>query len=59
MGNKVDVKYLRPRAMKADFPDDADGDALRRLVNDGSDLTKPMLIDFQIAVPTEEAVNNG
>ena len=37
------------------FPDDADGDALRRFVDGGSDLSKPMLIDFQIAVPNEAA----
>jgi hypothetical protein len=35
------------------LPNDADGDALRRLLNDGSDLTKPMVVDFQIAVPDE------
>jgi regulator of RNase E activity RraB len=32
------------------FPNDADGDALRRIAHDGSDLSKPMFIDFQIAV---------
>jgi regulator of RNase E activity RraB len=36
-----------------DFPNDGDGDALRRIVADGSDLTKPMLVDFQIAAPDE------
>ncbi len=39
--------------MADDFPDDADGDALRRIIADGSDLSKPMFIDFQIAVPDE------
>jgi regulator of RNase E activity RraB len=39
------------------FPNDADGDALRRLVNDGSDLSKPMAVDFQVAVPDEAAAN--
>jgi regulator of RNase E activity RraB len=39
--------------MTHDFPDDADGDALRRLVDDGSDLTKPMCVEFQVAVPDE------
>jgi hypothetical protein len=38
-----------------DFPDDADGDALRRFVDGGSDLSKPMTIDFQVAVPDEAA----
>ena len=41
--------------MKNEFPDDADGDALRRFVDDGSDLAKPMSIDFQVAVPDESA----
>jgi hypothetical protein len=35
------------------FPSDSDGDALRRVIRDGSDLSKPMFIDFQIAVPNE------
>ncbi len=35
------------------FPNDADGDALRRVAKDGSDLSKPMFIDFQVAVPDE------
>lgn len=43
--------------MKHDFPNDADGDALRRFVDGGSDLSKPMTIDFQIAVPDEAAAN--
>jgi hypothetical protein len=37
-----------------DYPDDADGDALRRLASDGSDLSQPMDIDFAVAVPDEE-----
>jgi regulator of RNase E activity RraB len=40
-----------------DFPNDAHGDALRRLLDDGSDFSKPMSIDFQIAVPDEAAAN--
>jgi regulator of RNase E activity RraB len=39
--------------MKHDFPNDADGDALRRFVDGGSDLAKPMSINFQVAVPDE------
>jgi hypothetical protein len=38
-----------------DFPNDADGDALRLLVNGNSDLSKPMFINFQVAVPDETA----
>ena len=41
--------------MKYEFPNDADGDALRRFVESGSDLAKPMSIDFQVAVPDENA----
>jgi hypothetical protein len=37
------------------FPDDANSDALQRIANDGSDLSKPMLIDFQVAVPDESS----
>jgi hypothetical protein len=40
-----------------EFPNDADGDALRRFVDGGSDLSKPMTIDFQVAVPDEAAAN--
>src|SRR5947209_14169101 len=41
--------------MKCELPNDADGDALRRLVEEGNDLTKPMHIDFQVAMPDEPA----
>jgi hypothetical protein len=41
--------------MQPDLPKDADGDALRRLIKNGSDLSKPILINFQIAVPDETA----
>jgi regulator of RNase E activity RraB len=44
--------------MVHDFPNDADGDALRRLVADGSDLTKPMLINFQIAAANDVAARS-
>jgi hypothetical protein len=41
---------------KADgLPNDSDGDALRRLIATGSDLSRPMEIDFNVAVPSEEA----
>ena len=43
--------------MPSDFPHNSDGDALRGLVERGSDLSKPMLMDFQIAAHTEEAAN--
>lgn len=41
--------------MQHDFPNDADGDALRKVIQCGSDLSKPMLIDFQVAVPDESS----
>ena len=37
------------------FPNDADGDALRRVAGDGSDLSRPMEVHFTIAVPDEGA----
>ncbi len=37
------------------LPGDATGDALRRVMADGSDLTKPMVLDFQLDVPSEKA----
>lgn len=36
------------------FPNDADGDALRRVASN-SDLAKPMKIDFMVAVPSRNA----
>lgn len=38
-----------------DLPNDATGDALRRLVEDGSDLAEPMDVDFHVAVPDRGA----
>jgi regulator of RNase E activity RraB len=40
-----------------DYPNDSDGDALRRVARDGSDMTKPMFIEFHVAVPNEESAN--
>jgi hypothetical protein len=37
-----------------DFPNDADGDALRRIAAH-SDMSKPMVIDFTVVVPSESA----
>jgi regulator of RNase E activity RraB len=39
-----------------DYPNDADRDALRRVASDGSDMSKPMEIDFAISAPSEDAV---
>jgi hypothetical protein len=37
--------------MDSQYPDDTDGDALRRVAADGSDMTRPMRIDFSLTVP--------
>lgn len=39
----------------SDFPDDADGDVLRRLVESGNDLSQYMVIDFHVLVPDADA----
>jgi hypothetical protein len=41
--------------MQIQYPDDADGDALRSVASMGCDMTKPMEIDFFVAVPDQEA----
>ncbi|MFN0052879.1 MAG: ribonuclease E inhibitor RraB [Planctomycetales bacterium] len=41
--------------MNYDFPNDDDGDALRRLLTGGSDLSRLMYVNFQVAVPDEAA----
>jgi hypothetical protein len=35
------------------YPDDADGDALRRVASSGSDMALPMVIDFAVVVANE------
>jgi regulator of RNase E activity RraB len=37
------------------YPQDSDGDALRRVADMGADMSKPMPIDFHIAIPNENA----
>jgi hypothetical protein len=39
--------------MYDEYPNDADGDALRRVAGGGSDMSEPMDVDFQIAAPDE------
>lgn len=36
-----------------EFPADADGDALRRVAEDGADMSSPMVIDYSVTVPDE------
>ena len=38
-----------------EFPEDVDGDVLRSVQSNGSDMSQPMNIDFQIAAPNESA----
>ena len=47
------VAYLRlvRRMPSLDIPNDADGDAMRRVIADGADATRPMKVDFQIDCP--------
>jgi hypothetical protein len=37
------------------YPDNADGDALQRVADHGSDMSRPMSIDFCVAVTDESA----
>jgi len=41
--------------MSVTFPEDADGDALRRIASAGIDMSRPLEIDFFVAVPGREA----
>jgi hypothetical protein len=41
--------------MTSSFPNDADGDALRRVVEAGADMSQPMTIDFSIEAPDERS----
>jgi hypothetical protein len=49
------VLLWQARGAEMTFPNDADGDALRRVVDGGSDLSRPMTIDFTVDVPSDEA----
>jgi hypothetical protein len=46
---------LRKLLVSHRFPNDADGDALRRVAADGSDMTEPMVIDYFVEVPDQTA----
>jgi regulator of RNase E activity RraB len=41
--------------MPPDFPHDADGDGLRRVVASGADLSRPIEVDFFVSVPDQES----
>ena len=38
-----------------EYPDDADGKALRRIAATGADMMRPMVIEFSVDVPDETA----
>jgi Regulator of ribonuclease activity B len=38
-----------------DYPNDADGDSLRKVVEAGADMSRPMTIDFSVDAPDEHA----
>lgn len=38
-----------------DLPNDADGEAIRRVLANGSSWDRPMLVDFHIAAPDRES----
>ncbi|MCE9548116.1 MAG: ribonuclease E inhibitor RraB [Planctomycetia bacterium] len=40
------------------FPNDSDGEALQRIEDEGSDMSKPMFINFHVAVPDENAAKS-
>ncbi|MHC1683390.1 MAG: ribonuclease E inhibitor RraB [Clostridiaceae bacterium] len=46
--------YKENLSSKKEFPNDADGDALRRLFDDGIDFSKPHNVDFFVVVPDLE-----
>lgn len=39
--------------MISDFPDDENGDVLRRMRDSGDDLSRPRIVDFNIVFPSE------
>lgn len=41
--------------MLRDFPDDENGDVLRRMMQGGDDFTKPRDIDFSVVFPDDKA----
>jgi regulator of RNase E activity RraB len=41
-----------------DYPDDDDGDALRKVAEAGADMTRPMVIEFSIDAADERSARN-
>jgi len=44
--------------MFTDYPDDADGDVLHEVAAAGADMSRPMEMEFAIAVPTVECARS-
>lgn len=44
--------------MSSCYPNDADGDALRNVVESGADMSLPMVIDFAVAVADERTARS-
>jgi Regulator of ribonuclease activity B len=44
--------------MRIYYPDDDDGDALRRVAEHGADMSRPMKIEFSINVPDVERAHS-
>jgi regulator of RNase E activity RraB len=42
----------------ADYPNDADGEALRMVAEDGADMSRPMVVDFMVVATSESAANS-
>lgn len=40
------------------YPDDADGDALRVVAENGADMARPMLVDFMVVATREGAASS-
>ncbi len=48
-------KSFKKKVKSSGYPNDADGDFLREIAESGNDMTKPMEIDFVIAVESKES----
>ena len=48
MQTVTEARFMR------DFPEDTDGDVLRSIEEHGSDMDKPMFIEFTIVVPNND-----
>jgi hypothetical protein len=53
----VDEERDQDVAQAMNFPNDADGDAPRRVANSGSDMSKPMRIDFLVSAPDAKSAD--